>query len=93
MGAAVVILFFLPWLDRCEVKSIRYRGRIYKIMLGLFVAAFALLGYLGTQPPTDVKTMLAQLGTAVYFAFFLLMPIYSKMDQNKPVPDRVTGGH
>ncbi|MGW8310539.1 MAG: cytochrome b [Thiogranum sp.] len=93
MGAAVVILFFLPWLDRCEVKSIRYRGRIYKIMLGLFVAAFALLGYLGTQPPTDIKTMLAQLGTAVYFAFFLLMPIYSKMDQNKPVPDRVTGGH
>jgi len=93
MGAAVVILFFLPWLDRSPVKSIRYRGPIYKIMLGLFVAAFVMLGYLGTQAPTDTKTMFAQLGTAVYFAFFLLMPIYSKIDPTKPVPERVTGGH
>jgi ubiquinol-cytochrome c reductase cytochrome b subunit len=93
MGAAVVILFFLPWLDRSPVKSIRYRGPIYKIMLGLFVAAFFMLGYLGTQAPTDTKTMFAQLGTAVYFAFFLLMPIYSKIDPTKPVPERVTGGH
>jgi ubiquinol-cytochrome c reductase cytochrome b subunit len=93
MGAAVVILFFLPWLDRSPVKSIRYRGPIYKIMLGLFVAAFVMLGYLGTQAPTDIKTMFAQLGTAVYFAFFLLMPIYSKIDPTKPVPERVTGGH
>jgi ubiquinol-cytochrome c reductase cytochrome b subunit len=93
MGAAVVILFFLPWLDRSKVKSIRYRGPIYKIMLALFVAAFGMLGYLGTQAPTDTKTMLAQLGTAVYFAFFLLMPIYSSIDPTKPVPERVTGGH
>ena len=93
MGAAVVILFFLPWLDRSPVKSIRYRGPIYKVMLGLFVAAFVMLGYLGTQAPTDIKTMFAQLGTAVYFAFFLLMPIYSKIDPTKPVPERVTGGH
>jgi len=92
MGAAVVILFFLPWLDRSPVKSIRYRGPIYKIMLGLFVIAFAVLGYLGTQAPTDTKTMLAQLGTAVYFAFFLLMPIYTRIDPTKPVPERVTMG-
>jgi len=93
MGAAVVILFFLPWLDRSKVKSIRYRGPIYKTMLTLFVLSFGMLGYLGTQPPTDIKTMFAQLGTALYFAFFLLMPIYSKLDPTKPVPDRVTGGH
>jgi ubiquinol-cytochrome c reductase cytochrome b subunit len=93
MGAAVIILFFLPWLDRSKVKSIRYRGPIYKVMLALFVAAFAMLGYLGTQAPTDTKTMLAQVGTAVYFAFFLLMPIYSSIDPTKPVPERVTGGH
>ena len=91
MGAAVVILFFLPWLDRSPVKSIRYRGPIYKFMLAFFVAAFALLGYLGTQPPTDTKTLLAQIGTAVYFAFFVLMPIYTRIDSTKPVPDRVTG--
>jgi len=91
MGAAVVILFFLPWLDRSPVKSIRYRGPIYKTMLGAFVVSFFVLGYLGTQAPTAGRTMLAQLGTIVYFAFFLLMPIYTKIDKTKPVPDRVTG--
>ncbi|MCO6411768.1 MAG: cytochrome bc complex cytochrome b subunit [Thiogranum sp.] len=91
MGAAVVILFFLPWLDRSPVKSIRYRGPVYKFMLGAFVVAFVVLGWLGTQAPTEGKTMLAQLFTAVYFAFFLLMPIYTKLDRTKPVPDRVTG--
>jgi ubiquinol-cytochrome c reductase cytochrome b subunit len=90
MGAAVVILFFLPWLDRSPVKSIRYRGPIYKFMLGAFVVAFVVLGYLGTQAPTAGKTLLAQIGTAVYFAFFLLMPIYTKIDKTKPVPERVT---
>jgi len=91
MGSSVVIFFFLPWLDRSPVKSIRYRGPIYKIMLALFVVAFVLLGYLGTKPPTDLRTTLAQVGTVMYFAFFLLMPIYSKIDSTKPVPDRVTG--
>ncbi|HHJ15386.1 MAG TPA: cytochrome bc complex cytochrome b subunit [Gammaproteobacteria bacterium] len=91
MGAAVVILFFLPWLDRSPVKSIRYRGPLCKIMLALFVVSFFVLGWLGTQAPTDVKTMMAQVGTIVYFAFFLLMPIYTKIDSTKPVPDRITG--
>jgi len=91
MGAAVVILFFLPWLDRSPVKSIRYRGPIYKTMLAAFVVSFFVLGYLGTQAPTAGRTMLAQAGTIVYFAFFLLMPIYTRIDKTKPVPDRVTG--
>jgi ubiquinol-cytochrome c reductase cytochrome b subunit len=90
MAAAVVILFFVPWLDRSPVKSIRYRGPIYKIMLGAFAVAFVVLGYLGTQPPTAGKTLLAQIGTVVYFAFFLLMPIYTRIDKTKPVPERVT---
>ncbi len=91
MGAAVVILFFLPWLDRSPVRSIRYRGPIYKTMLAAFVISFFVLGYLGTQAPTAGRTVLAQIGTVVYFAFFLLMPIYTKIDKAKPVPDRVTG--
>ncbi len=90
MGAAVVILFFLPWLDRSPVKSIRYRGPIFKIMLGLLVIAFIVLGWLGTQAPTPGKTTMAQVGTVAYFAFFLLMPFYSKIDSTKPVPERVT---
>ncbi|HWS02714.1 MAG TPA: cytochrome bc complex cytochrome b subunit [Gammaproteobacteria bacterium] len=90
MGAAVVILFFLPWLDRSPVKSIRYRGPIYKIALALFVVDFLVLGWLGTQPVSAGKTLMAQIGTIYYLAFFLLMPIYTKMDKCKPVPERVT---
>ncbi len=90
MFASILIMFFLPWLDRSPVKSIRYKGMLYKIMLWLFVIDFIVLGYLGTQPTTELYKFLAQVGTAYYFAFFLLMPIYSKLDKTKPVPERVT---
>ncbi|MEO0614782.1 MAG: cytochrome bc complex cytochrome b subunit [Pseudomonadota bacterium] len=90
MGAAVIIPMFLPWLDRSPVKSIRYKGIITKSALGLFVVAFLLLGWLGLQPATDLYTNLARVFTVIYFAFFALMPWYSKMDQTKPVPERVT---
>ncbi len=90
MGAAIVIMFFLPWLDRSPVKSIRYKGNIVKGAIALFVVVFILLGWLGTQPATTGLTLLAQICSVLYFAFFLLMPIYSKMDKTKPVPERVT---
>ncbi len=90
MGAAIVVLFFLPWLDRNPVKSIRYRANWYKILVALFVVAFITLGYLGTKAPTDMRTLVARVCTFYYFAFFLLMPIYTKLEKNKPVPERVT---
>jgi ubiquinol-cytochrome c reductase cytochrome b subunit len=90
MGIAVVIFFFLPWLDRCKVKSIRYRGWIFKFWLFLFAANFLMLGYLGLQHPTDNITMASRIGTAIYFAFFILMPWYTSIDKTKPVPERVT---
>jgi ubiquinol-cytochrome c reductase cytochrome b subunit len=90
MFASILILFVLPWLDRSPVKSIRYKGMLYKVLLGLFVVDFIMLGFLGTQPTTALYTVLAQVGTIYYFAFFLLMPIYSKLDKTKPVPERVT---
>ncbi|MFP3872837.1 MAG: cytochrome b [Thiohalophilus sp.] len=90
MGAAIVVLFFLPWLDRSPVKSVRYRGPLFKTALALLVISFVVLGYLGVQPSTPVKTLLAQIFTALYFAFFLLMPWYTKIDKTKPVPERVT---
>jgi ubiquinol-cytochrome c reductase cytochrome b subunit len=89
MFASILILFFLPWLDRSPVKSIRYKGMLYKVLLWLFVIDFIILGYLGTQPTTELYKVMAQIGTIYYFAFFLLMPIYSKMDKTKPVPERV----
>lgn len=91
MGAAIAILFVLPWLDRSPVKSIRYKGWISKLALALFVVSFVILGYLGATPVSPAKTLLAQVTTFIYFAFFILMPWYSKIDKTKPVPERVTG--
>ena len=90
MGSAVLLPFFLPWLDRCRVKSIRYRGAVYKVMLAILVVSFVSLGYLGMQPPTAAGATLAQIFTFLYFAFFLSMPFYSRNERTKKVPTRVT---
>jgi len=90
MVAGVAVFCFLPWLDRSPVKSIRYKGPIFKAALTLFVISFFVLGWLGTQSPTPTLTLLAQIFTVVYFAFFVLMPWYSKIDKTKPEPKRVT---
>jgi len=102
MGAATMILFALPWLDRGKVKSVRYRGPIYKAWLAAFVVSFLVLGYLGVVPTTvwgqlpkgmgggDVATLAARVLTVVYFLFFLLMPWYTKNDKELPEPERVT---
>ncbi len=90
MGASVFVLCLLPWLDRSPVKSIRYRGGIYKKALFLFVVSFLSLGYLGTQPATDTAILMTRIFTVIYFAFFLLMPIYTRWEKVKPVPTRLT---
>jgi ubiquinol-cytochrome c reductase cytochrome b subunit len=90
MGAATVIFFALPWLDRSPVKSIRYRGPLFKVALTIFVIVFFILGFLGTQPVTPLFTVMSQVCSVLYFLFFLLMPIYTKHDKTKPVPERVT---
>ena len=90
MGGAVTIYFFLPWLDRGAVKSIRYRGTLYKVALGMYVVSFVSLGILGAQVPTPTYTVLARIFAVIYFSFFFLMPWYSKIDRCKPEPERVT---
>ena len=89
MGGAVIIMFFLPWLDRSPAKSIRYRPTWHKYMYGVFVVFFIVLGYLGIQPPSELGTIVAQVGTLFYFGFFLLMPWWSRIGEFKPVPERV----
>lgn len=89
-AASVAIPFLLPWLDRSPVKSWRYRGNLNRIMLVLFAASFLILGVLGVKTPTPARTVLAQICTVFYFAFFLFMPIWSRMDKARPVPERVT---
>ena len=89
MGAAVMILFLLPWLDRSPVRSIKYRGPISKAMLALFVVTFIFLGYAGYQPSSTLLTLLAQIATAFYFLFFISMPWWTRIDRVKPVPERV----
>jgi ubiquinol-cytochrome c reductase cytochrome b subunit len=90
MGGAVMILALLPWLDRSKVRSIRYKGPIYKTALTLFVISFLGLGYLGMNPPSPTYTLIARVLSVIYFLFFLAMPIYSRLDSTKPVPDRLT---
>ncbi len=90
MGGAVVILFFLPWLDRSPAKSIRYRPSWHMNLYLVFVVFFLVLGYLGIQPPSFWGTLVAQVGTLFYFGFFLLMPWWSQLGTFKQVPDRVT---
>jgi ubiquinol-cytochrome c reductase cytochrome b subunit len=90
MGGAVIILFFLPWLDYSPVKSIRYRPNWHKYVYGVFVVNFLVLGYLGVEAPSAIKTFIAQVGTLIYFGFFLLMPWWSRLGQFKEVPSRVT---
>ncbi len=90
MAGAIILPIILPWLDRSPVKSIRYKGMGSKIMLVLFVVSFFILGYLGTVHPTPLRTLMAQICTGVYFAYFLLMPWYTSVEKTKPVPERVT---
>ena len=90
MGASLLILFFLPWLDRSPVKSIRYRSPIYKWVLGVFVVSFVMLGWLGMQPVTPLNVFLARFFTVLYFAFFILMPWYTSIGKTKEVPERLT---
>jgi len=90
MAGAIVLPAVLPWLDRSPVKSIRYKGMWSKVMLGLFVISFVVLGYLGTIAPSPAATAVAQIGTIVYFAYFVLMPWYTRIEKTKPEPERVT---
>jgi ubiquinol-cytochrome c reductase cytochrome b subunit len=89
MGGAVIILFFLPWLDHSPVKSIRYRPSWHKYVYGVFVIDFVVLAYLGVQPPSPLGERISQIGTLFYFGFFLLMPWWSRLGEFKPVPERV----
>ena len=90
MGAAIVVLFFLPWIDRCKVKSIRYRSVIFKVNLLVFCVSFVVLGWLAMQPATEILTMFSRIFTFFYFAFFAVLYVTSKNEKTKPVPDRVT---
>ena len=90
MAGAIALPVVLPWLDKSPVKSIRYKGWGSKIFLALFIVSFFILGYLGDQHPTRGRTLVAQLCTAIYFGYFLLMPWYTRVEKTKPVPERVT---
>ena len=90
MGGSVVIMFFLPWLDKSPVKSIRYRPQFHKYIYGVFVVSFIILGYLGIEPPSPVFEKISQVCTIYYLGFFLAMPFWSTLGKFKPVPTRVT---
>jgi ubiquinol-cytochrome c reductase cytochrome b subunit len=90
MGASVLLPLFLPWLDRCRVKSIRYRSWTFKVALAVFAVSFVVLGYIAMQPVTPLYVLIARVFTVTYLAFFVLMPFYTRNEKTKPVPTRVT---
>jgi ubiquinol-cytochrome c reductase cytochrome b subunit len=95
MGALLMLLavlawFFLPWLDRSPVKSMRYKGWLSRIALAIFVVSFIALGYLGLSPAEGIYVLLARIFTVLYFAWFLLMPLYTRMETVRPLPERLT---
>ena len=89
MAAAVAILFIVPWLDRSNVASIRYKGILSKIAIVLFIVSFVTLGYLGTVTVTETGKVMSVICTLMYFAFFLLMPIYTSIEKTHEVPERL----
>ncbi|MCR6739854.1 cytochrome bc complex cytochrome b subunit [Aeromonas dhakensis] len=90
MGLSIVVLFLLPWLDRCKVRSVRYRSTLHKLNIVQFVVCFIILGVLGVLPSTPTLTLIAQICTLGYFGFFVLLFFYSKNESTKPLPERVT---
>ncbi|MBE8166780.1 MAG: cytochrome bc complex cytochrome b subunit [Shewanella sp.] len=90
MGLSIVVLFLLPWLDRCKVKSVRYRSTLHKLNIAQFSVSFVVLGYLGVVPATPVLTDVARFFTLTYFGFFFFLWLYSKTEKTKPVPARLT---
>ncbi|WP_133499555.1 cytochrome b [Cognatilysobacter terrigena] len=91
MFGAIMLLFFVPWLDKAKVKSMRYRGVLAKTMFLLLAFAFLWLGKIGSGPGTDInETYIGRALTFFYFMFFITMPIWTRMDKTKPVPERVT---
>ena len=90
MFSAIAVLFFLPWIDRSPVRSIRYRSVAYKVILFAFVISFVVLGYYGMQPVTTAGTWISRLGTLIYFGFFVALFFISKNENTRPVPERVT---
>ncbi|WP_020409293.1 cytochrome b N-terminal domain-containing protein [Hahella ganghwensis] len=90
MGGAIAILFVLPWLDKSPVRSMRYKGWFSRIWLLIFAVCFVILGICGALPPNDQPYWLAPVCTTLYFAYFILMPFYTRMEKTKPVPERVT---
>src|SRR3546814_15605329 len=91
MFGAIVVLFLVPWLDKSPVKSYRYRGKLSWVMLAIFVISFLWLGKIGAGPGTDpVETIIGRVLTFLYFVFFITMPLWTRLDKTRPVPERVT---
>lgn len=90
MGSAILLLLLMPWLDKSPVRSMRYKGNASRMALALFAVSFLLLGYLGTVPVTPIKLSLARVAVTVYFAYFLLMPFYSRFEAHDTVPERMS---
>lgn len=90
LGASIVILAFLPWLDTSKVRSARYRP-LYRQFFWIFVVATIGLGYLGAQPAEGIYVIAARILTVYYFAYFLvILPLLGLFEKTKPLPNSIS---
>ena len=89
MFAAIIALALLPWIDRGNVRSVRYRCAAHKYNLVMFAVAFIILGILGVGEANAMNALLSRIFSVVYFMFFVNLWIYSKNEKTKPLPERI----
>ncbi len=88
LALAVILPFFLPWLDRNPVKSVRYRP-VYLGMLVVLVISVFVLGWIGMQPASPALLLPGRIFLGLYLLFFLTLPVVSHFEPTKQVPQRV----
>ena len=90
LGASIVILAFLPWLDTSKVRSANYRP-LYKQFFWIFVAVCIGLGWLGSKPAEGYYVVASRILTAYYFLHFIvILPLLGLFEKSKPLPNSIS---
>ncbi|HIJ61299.1 MAG TPA: cytochrome b [Rhodospirillaceae bacterium] len=88
MFGAIIVFFFLPWIDSSKVRSATFRP-IFKQVFWIFLIDCLILGYIGSQPPEGIMVPLGRIFSVVYFAFFPLLWVIGKVEKPRPLPNSI----
>ncbi len=89
MFGSILLLFFLPWIDKSPVRSGRYRPT-FRVFFWILVLDVLVLGYCGGSPAEEPFVMISQIATAYYFLHFLvILPLLSMFEKTLPLPNSI----